>query len=111
MLPNWYPASSLAVIVGTAGGAVFHYHTPITLREHPSVYTTPASVWRMQRPVASVVFWQRSRSGSDFDPVCSFCGRKRSDGNRRLIAGSDRVYICDECADLCIEIFKEEREA
>ncbi len=60
---------------------------------------------------AGVVFWERSGSGSDFDPVCSFCGRKKSDGNRRFIAGPDRVYICDECVELCVEIFEEERGA
>jgi ATP-dependent Clp protease ATP-binding subunit ClpX len=57
------------------------------------------------------VFWQRSGSGSDYDPVCSFCGRKRSDGNRRLIAGPEGVYICDECVDLCVEVLEEERKA
>ena len=62
----------------------------------------------MQRPERYVVFWERYGSGSD--PVCSFCGRERSDGNRRIIAGPDRVHICEECVDLCVEIFEEERE-
>jgi hypothetical protein len=61
----------------------------------------------MPRPV--VVSWQRSVADSTFDPVCSFCLRKKSDGNRRFIAGPDGVYICDECVDLCVEIFEEER--
>jgi hypothetical protein len=43
------------------------------------------------------------------DPLCSFCGRKRSDGNRRLIAGPDGVFICDACVELCAEILEEER--
>ena len=60
---------------------------------------------------AGVVFWERSGSGSDFDPVCSFCGKKKSDGNRRFIAGPAGVYICEECVDLCAEILEEEREA
>lgn len=64
----------------------------------------------MRREVPGVVFVKRSVSGSDFDPVCSFCHKKRSDGNRRVIAGPDRVYICDECVDLCVEIFEEERK-
>jgi hypothetical protein len=55
------------------------------------------------------VSWERSGSGSDFDPVCSFCGKKKSDGNRRFIAGPASVYICEECVDLCAEILEEER--
>jgi len=58
-----------------------------------------------------VVSWERSGSGSDLDPVCSFCGKKRSDGNRRFIAGSAGVFICEDCVDLCAEILEEEREA
>jgi hypothetical protein len=48
---------------------------------------------------------------ADFDPVCSFCGKKKSDGNRRFIAGPASVYICEECVDLCAEILEEERRA
>ena len=39
--------------------------------------------------------------------VCSFCRRTQDEVNR-LIAGPDRVYICDECVDLCKEILQEE---
>src|SRR3954451_9850080 len=38
---------------------------------------------------------------------CSFCG-KSQDQVRRLIAGPNAVYICDECVDLCREIIDEE---
>ena len=65
----------------------------------------------MRRTLAGVVSWERSGPGSDFDPVCSFCGKKKSDGNRRFIAGPAGVYICEECVDLCAEILEEEREA
>jgi ATP-dependent Clp protease ATP-binding subunit ClpX len=61
----------------------------------------------MRHPQA-VVIHQSFRYGSTDDPVCSFCGRKRSDGKRRFIAGPDGVYICDECIDLCVEILEEE---
>jgi hypothetical protein len=37
---------------------------------------------------------------------CSFCG-KNSNEVRKLIAGP-KVYICDECIDLCNDIIKEE---
>jgi ATP-dependent Clp protease ATP-binding subunit ClpX len=57
------------------------------------------------------VSWERSGSGSDFDPVCSFCWKKKSDGSRRFIAGPDSVYICEECVDLCAEILEDERGA
>jgi ATP-dependent Clp protease ATP-binding subunit ClpX len=35
--------------------------------------------------------------------LCSFCG-KNQDQVRRLIAGPNGVYICDECVSLCNEI-------
>lgn len=38
---------------------------------------------------------------------CSFCG-KTQDQVRKLIAGSNNVYICDECVELCSEILEEE---
>ncbi|MCI6888026.1 MAG: ATP-dependent Clp protease ATP-binding subunit ClpX [Lachnospiraceae bacterium] len=40
---------------------------------------------------------------------CSFCG-KTQDQVRKLIAGSNNVFICDECIDLCAEILEEEFE-
>jgi len=38
---------------------------------------------------------------------CSFCG-KRQDQVRKLIAGQNRVFICDQCIDLCKSIVDEE---
>ena len=40
--------------------------------------------------------------------TCSFCG-KSQDEVRKLIAGP-KVYICDECIDLCNDIIAEECE-
>ena len=40
---------------------------------------------------------------------CSFC-HKTQDQVRKLIAGPDGVYICDECVDICAEIIEEEEE-
>ena len=40
---------------------------------------------------------------------CSFCG-KTQDQVRKLIAGSNNVFICDECIELCGEILAEELE-
>ncbi len=40
---------------------------------------------------------------------CSFCGKPQRQV-RKLIAGPDGVYICDECVDLCNEIVDEEIE-
>jgi hypothetical protein len=37
---------------------------------------------------------------------CSFCGKSQHDV-RKLIAGP-AVYICDECAELCIDIVRED---
>lgn len=38
---------------------------------------------------------------------CSFCG-KPQDAVRKLIAGPDGIYICDECISLCSEIIEDE---
>ena len=38
---------------------------------------------------------------------CSFCG-KTQDQVRKLIAGNNNVFICDECIDLCSEVLEEE---
>ena len=38
---------------------------------------------------------------------CSFCGKPQAQV-RKLIAGPNGVYICDECIDVCAEIIDEE---
>ena len=40
---------------------------------------------------------------------CSFCGKTQSQV-RRLIAGPNGAYICDECIEVCAEIIDEELE-
>jgi ATP-dependent Clp protease ATP-binding subunit ClpX len=40
-------------------------------------------------------------------PHCSFCRRPQSD-MRRLIAGPDQVYVCEECVELCVDILARE---
>ncbi len=40
---------------------------------------------------------------------CSFC-HKTQDQVRKLIAGPDGVFICDECVDICTEIIEEEED-
>jgi len=39
--------------------------------------------------------------------VCSFCG-KSTDMARRLIAGPNKVFICDECVEVCRKILTDE---
>lgn len=41
---------------------------------------------------------------------CSFCGRGQDDV-RRLIAGPEGIFICDDCVNLCRELLKEEKQA
>ncbi|MBM3932985.1 MAG: ATP-dependent Clp protease ATP-binding subunit ClpX [SAR202 cluster bacterium] len=41
---------------------------------------------------------------------CSFCGKAQGQV-KRLIAGPDRVFICDECVGLCGQIITEESPA
>ena len=43
----------------------------------------------------------------DYKIRCSFCG-KTEDQVRKLIAGPDGSYICDECVEICTEIIEEE---
>ncbi len=44
---------------------------------------------------------------SDSKVRCSFCG-KPQEQVRKLIAGPNGAYICDECVDICYEIIEEE---
>jgi ATP-dependent Clp protease ATP-binding subunit ClpX len=46
-------------------------------------------------------------SQSHDTPRCSFCNRS-SEEIKRLIAGPNGVFICNECVDLCSEILVEE---
>ncbi len=48
-----------------------------------------------------------SSTGGRTDYQCSFCGKAQA-LVRRLIAGPDRVFICDECVTLCDQIIAEE---
>ena len=43
------------------------------------------------------------------DLRCSFCG-KSQDQVRKLIAGPEGVFICNECVDICVGIIEEEYE-
>ena len=45
--------------------------------------------------------------GNDTKIRCSFCG-KTEDQVRRLIAGPDGAFICDECVEICAGIIEEE---
>ena len=47
--------------------------------------------------------------GNDTKIRCSFCG-KTEDQARKLIAGPDGAYICDDCVAICSEIIQEEFE-
>jgi len=40
---------------------------------------------------------------------CSFCG-KPEEMTKRLIAGPNGVYICDECIEICRDVLKEESD-
>jgi ATP-dependent Clp protease ATP-binding subunit ClpX len=48
----------------------------------------------------------RLRNGG-YERSCSFCG-KSADMARRLIAGPNDVFICDECVEVCRKILSEE---
>ncbi len=48
-----------------------------------------------------------ARGGGSASYECSFCGKAQTQV-KRLIAGPDRVFICDECVTLCDQIITEE---
>jgi hypothetical protein len=50
----------------------------------------------------------RERFGRPGTLRCSFCNKSQRDV-KKLIAGP-RVYICDECVDICLTIIKEDRQ-
>ncbi len=39
---------------------------------------------------------------------CSFCGKPK-ELTKRLIAGPNGIYICDECIEICTEVMKEDQ--
>ncbi|MBQ0099346.1 MAG: ATP-dependent Clp protease ATP-binding subunit ClpX [Firmicutes bacterium] len=41
---------------------------------------------------------------------CSFCGKPK-ELTKRLIAGPNGIYICDECIEICRDVMKESDEA
>jgi ATP-dependent Clp protease ATP-binding subunit ClpX len=49
----------------------------------------------------------RNNGSGNTERSCSFCG-KSADMARRLIAGPNDVYICDECVEVCRKILVEE---
>lgn len=49
-------------------------------------------------------------SHTEFEKIyCSFCG-KSQDEVKRILAGPNDVYICNECIDLCKEILQEDED-
>ncbi len=50
-----------------------------------------------------------AKNSSGKEICCSFCGKSNEDV-RKLIAGPNGVYICDECISVCGEIIEEEFE-
>jgi ribosomal protein L37AE/L43A len=41
---------------------------------------------------------------------CSFCG-KSSEASKRLIAGPNKVFICDKCVEVCVAVlFEDDRK-
>ena len=79
-----------AVVAGTAATVAF-------------IYGASMLAWHRRR-----VAQQRAALNDDGQVKlrCSFCG-KTQDEVRKLVAGP-KVYICDECIDLCNDIIAEE---
>jgi DNA invertase Pin-like site-specific DNA recombinase len=66
--------------------------------------------WRVCRSLP----WRRASRSSgvlEMSPpalICSFCGKSQHEV-KNLIAGP-KVFICDECVELCVEIIRKSRE-
>ena len=54
-------------------------------------------------------FKQQTRTFSEGDLRCSFCGKAAADV-RKLLAGP-AVFICDECVSMCVEILARDKDA
>lgn len=50
-----------------------------------------------------------NNSNRDDDLFCSFCGKPKELA-KKLIAGPNGVYICDECIDICKEVLESDEE-
>ena len=44
------------------------------------------------------------------DICCSFCGKNKIKARKMISSPNNKVYICDECIELCAEILEEELE-
>jgi hypothetical protein len=73
--------------------------TPVSFQNvHTSAYATDT-----RRVLGAIRFRLGLR------PRLLLLRKKKSDGNRRFIAGPAGVFICEDCVDLCAEILEEER--
>lgn len=52
---------------------------------------------------------RKKSSTPQTDLHCSFCNKSQEEV-KRLVAGPDGVYICDECIELCWDIIEDEAE-
>ncbi|MFC2420822.1 MAG: ClpX C4-type zinc finger protein, partial [Treponema maltophilum] len=43
-----------------------------------------------------------------FSQICSFCGKSASP-TRRLVAGPNDIFICDQCIAVCQTVLEEEK--
>ena len=50
-----------------------------------------------------------NNNNRDDDLFCSFCGKPKELA-KKLIAGTNGVYICDECIDICKEVLESDEE-
>ena len=50
-----------------------------------------------------------NNNNRDDDLFCSFCGKPKALA-KKLIAGPNGVYICDECIDICKEVLESDEE-
>lgn len=50
-----------------------------------------------------------NNNNRDDDLFCSFCGKSKELA-KKLIAGPNGVYICDECIDICKEVLESDEE-
>lgn len=53
----------------------------------------------------------KKTTGTVEEKRCSFCGTPQSMVDGRLISGPHGVYICEECANTCVQIFEDSNDS
>jgi len=91
-IPYWYTVGVMAVAKKTP---------------KPKASTPKKTTKTGKKSIKTANFKQKEATPLPKLLYCSFC-RKSSDTMRRLIAGPNNIFICDECIEVCNAILLDE---